>query len=277
MAVNLVKAGFEVTGYNRSDAPVRALEAAGGIRADSVRELTVRSDVVVTVLPDSPDVEAVVLGPDGVLSNAAAGMLLIDFSTIRPATSQAVAEASRAAGVSVLDAPVSGGERGAKDATLSIMVGGSAADFERAQSVLKAVGTTIVRVGDAGAGQTVKAANQLLVGGILGLVSEAIVLLEASGIDPTPALQVLAGGLAGNRVLETKGAAMLARDFRPGFRIDLHHKDLGLAIAAAREAGVAVPLTGLVAQLMASARARGSGSLDHGALLRLIEELSGRR
>ncbi|OLT07736.1 2-hydroxy-3-oxopropionate reductase [Pseudonocardia sp. CNS-004] len=275
MARNLLKAGYEVSGYNRSPAAVRRLEEDGGVGCASVAELVAGADAVVTVLPDSPDVEEVVLGPDGVLAHAAPGLLLVDCSTIRPETTRLVAARARERGVAPLDAPVSGGEKGAVEATLSIMVGGLPGDVERARRLLEAMGRTIVHVGPDGAGQTVKAANQLLVAGHLALLSEAIVLLGASGVDPTPALRVLNGGLAGSRVIELKGEAMLERQFVPGFRIDLHHKDLGIAVAAAREAGVALPMTGLVAQLMAASRARGDGDKDHAALVELVRALAG--
>jgi 2-hydroxy-3-oxopropionate reductase len=176
----------------------------------------------------------------------------------------------------MLDAPVSGGEPGAINAALSIMVGGSAADFEAAKPVLDAVGKTIVHVGPSGSGQTVKAANQLIVAGNIELLAEAIVFLEAYGVDTDAAVKVLGGGLAGSAVLNQKAQKMLDRDFGPGFRIDLHHKDLGIVTAAAREAGVVAPLGALVAQLMASARANGDGGLDHSGLFRGVERLSGR-
>jgi 2-hydroxy-3-oxopropionate reductase len=232
--------------------------------------------VVITMLPDHPQVEQVVLAPGGVLDAVAPGTLLADMSTIRPETSIAVAEAGAAKGIRVLDAPVSGGQAGAEQAALSIMVGGEAADFAVARPLFEVLGKTIVHVGPHGAGQVVKAANQLVVGGIYGLVAEAIVLLEASGVDPGTGLDVLAGGLAGSRILELKRKSMVAREFRPGFRIDLHHKDMGIALAAARQADVALPLTGLVAQLVAAGRSMGFGSLDHSALLKVVEELSGR-
>jgi 2-hydroxy-3-oxopropionate reductase len=202
--------------------------------------------------------------------------MLIDFSTIKPETSREIAEAGAEIGVVVLDAPVSGGETGAIEGTLSIMVGGNEADFEAANPVFEAVGGTYRLVGPHGAGQVVKAANQLVVGGTYALVAEAIVLMEASGVDAAAGLDVLAGGLAASRILDLKRKSMLAREFRPGFRIDLHHKDMGIALAAARNAEVPVPMTGLVAQLIAAARALGYGSLDHSALLRVTEVLSGR-
>ncbi|MEU4572779.1 NAD(P)-dependent oxidoreductase [Nonomuraea sp. ATR24] len=271
MAANLVAAGHAVTGYDVSAERVDELVARGGKGASSVAEAVTGAAVVITMLPDSPQVEQV--APD-VVEHASPGLLYLDMSTIRPETSRWVAGLAAARGVRALDAPVSGGERGAIDGTLSIMVGGAAEDVEAARPVLGALGTTIVHVGPAGAGQTVKAANQLVVGGIYGLVAEAIVLLEASGVDPVAGLDVLAGGLAGSRVLDLKRHTMIRRQFAPGFRIDLHHKDMGIAIAAAREAGVSLPLTGQVAQLVAAARAQGHGSLDHSALLKVIERLN---
>jgi 2-hydroxy-3-oxopropionate reductase len=276
MAANLVQAGFDVIGYNRSRPAVDRLVAQGGKAADSIADAVRDSDVVVTMLPDSPDVEAVALGDDGVLANAKDGLLYIDFSSIRPDTSRAVAEQARAQGVRVLDAPVSGGEQGAIDGALSIMVGGEAADFAAAQPVLDAVGKTIVHVGPAGSGQTVKAANQLIVAGTIELVAEAIVFLEAHNVDTEAAIKVLAGGLAGNAILDRKAAGMLKREFTPGFRLELHHKDLGIVQSAAREAGVVIPLGSAVAQLVAALVARGDGGLDHSGLLKLVDELSGR-
>lgn len=277
MAVNLIKAGFPVVGHNRSRSAVDRLVAAGGQAGESVADVTRRSDVVVTMLPDSPDVEAVALGPDGILASAAPDLLYIDMSTVRPQTSVAVARAAADKGIRVLDAPVSGGEQGAVEGTLSIMCGGEEADFEAALPVLRAVGGTLVHVGPAGAGQTVKAANQLVVAGTIELVAEAIVLMEASGVDAAAGLRVLGGGLAGSRVIDRKGAAMLARSFAPGFRVDLHHKDLGICLDVARDAGAVIPLGAAVAQLMSALRAEGDGSLDHGALLKVVERLSGRR
>jgi 2-hydroxy-3-oxopropionate reductase len=276
MAANLVKAGFNVVGYNRSQPAIDKLVSQGGRGAASIAETVRDADVVITMVPDSPDVEAVVLGEDGVLANAKPGLLLIDCSSIRPDTSQRVAEAAKAQGVRALDAPVSGGEQGAIDGVLSIMVGGDAADFEAAKPVLDAVGKTIVHVGPPGSGQTVKAANQLIVAGTIELVAEAIVFLEAYGVDTEAAVKVLAGGLAGNAILERKAAGMLKREFKPGFRLELHHKDLGIVQSAAREAGVVIPLGAVVSQLVAALVARGDGALDHSGLLKLVEELSGR-
>ncbi|WP_433167204.1 2-hydroxy-3-oxopropionate reductase [Kribbella sp. CA-247076] len=276
MAANLVRAGHAVTGYDVVPAAVDRLAQAGGKPAADLASAVAGAEVVITMLPDSPQVADVVLGPHGVLAAVQPGVLLIDMSSIAPETSREVATAGAERGVRVLDAPVSGGEQGAIKASLSIMVGGDAADFEAATPILEDLGRTIVHVGGHGAGQTVKAANQLMVAGIIGLVSEAIVLLEASGVDGERGLEVLAGGLAGNRILDLKATTMLARQFEPGFRIDLHHKDMGIALASARAAGVALPLTGVVAQLVAAARAQGHGSLDHSALLKVVEHLSAR-
>jgi len=276
MAGHLVAAGHDVLGVNHGREAVDRLVAAGGRAADSVAAAVAEADVVVTMLPDSPDVEGVALGEDGIYAHAKPGTLHIDCSTIRPDVARRLAEAGSAAGMRVVDAPVSGGEAGAKEAVLSIMVGGEDADVAAAREVLEKVGKTVVHVGPAGAGQTVKAANQLIVAGTLQLVAEAVVFLEAHSVDTQAALEVLGGGLAGSTVLARKGAGMLARSFVPGFRVDLHHKDMGIVTAAAREAGVAIPLGAHAAQLMGSLRAQGHGELDHSALLLLVEQLSGR-
>jgi 2-hydroxy-3-oxopropionate reductase len=276
MAANLVKAGFDVVGHNRSPDPVQRLVEQGGRGADELADAVRDVDVVVTMVPDSPDVEAVALGEDGIYAHAKPGTLHVDMSSIRPDVARRVAEAGRERGMRVLDAPVSGGEQGAIDATLSIMVGGEAADFADARPVLEAVGKTVVHVGPAGSGQTVKAANQLIVAGTIELVAEAIVFLEAYGVDTEAAVKVLAGGLAGNAIFDRKAASMLRRDFAPGFRIELHDKDMGIVTSAAREAGVVIPLGAVVAQLVASLKAQGDGGLDHSALLKLVEQLSGR-
>lgn len=277
MAINLVNAGFDVTAYNRSPARAGKVVAAGARGAQSIAEAVRDADVVATMVPDSPDVRSVLAGEGGVFENARSGTLVIDFSTIRPDVAADLAAEGAERGFRVLDAPVSGGEQGAVEGVLSVMVGGAAEDFEAGAKVFGAVGKTVVHVGPAGSGQTVKAANQLMVAGIIELVAEAIVFLEAHGVDTDAALRVLGGGLAGNTVLQRKGTAMLARDFRPGFRIALHDKDMGIVTEAAREAGVVIPLGALVAQLVASLKARGDGGLDHCALLKLVEQLSGRQ
>ncbi|MGW4208730.1 NAD(P)-dependent oxidoreductase [Lentzea sp. NPDC004789] len=269
MAAHLVAAGHDVMGFDLSSASLEKLVADGGKAAASAQEAVSGAEVVITMLPDHPQVEAVV---DEVTFDDAT--LLIDMSTIRPSTSIEIAR--KLTNVRVLDAPVSGGQTGAVQASLSIMVGGEEADFAAARPFLGVVGKTIVHVGPHGAGQVVKAANQLMVGGIYALVAESIVLLEASGVDPKAGLDVLAGGLAANRILDLKRETMIAREFQPGFRIDLHHKDMGIALDAARAADVALPVTNQIAALVAAARAQGYGSLDHSALLKVIENFAGR-
>ncbi|MBJ8340775.1 2-hydroxy-3-oxopropionate reductase [Antrihabitans sp. YC3-6] len=276
MAVNLANAGHSVSGYNRTPDRTEPLVKAGGSAADSIADAVAEADVVAIMVPDSPDVEEVLVGEDGVFDNAKPGTLIIDFSSIRPDVTARLATQATERGFALIDAPVSGGEPGAINAALSIMVGGAAEDFERAKPVLDAVGKTIVHVGPSGSGQTVKAANQLIVAANIQVLAEAIVFLEAYGVDTAAAVEVLGGGLAGSAVLNQKAQKMLDRNFDPGFRIDLHHKDLGIVTAAAREAGVVVPLGAVLAQLMASARANGDGGLDHSGLFRGVERLSGR-
>jgi 2-hydroxy-3-oxopropionate reductase len=276
MSIHLQKAGFDVCGVNISPERTRPLVDAGGRAATTIVEAMDGADLVAVMVPDSPDVQEVLAGEGGVFENAAPGTLIIDFSSIRPDVTADLAAQAAEKGFRLIDAPVSGGEAGAVNAALSIMVGGEAADFDEAKPVLEAVGKTIVHVGPHGAGQTVKAANQLIVAVNIEVVAEALVFLEAYGVDTEAAMQVLGGGLAGSTVLEQKKDNMLGRSFDPGFRIDLHHKDMGIVSSAAREAGVVLPLGAIAAQLMASARANGDGGLDHSALLRGVERLSGR-
>lgn len=272
MAANLVAAGHDLRGVARSkETRQRAVQSSipvGDDLADAVHD----ADIVITMLPDTPDVQSVV---DRVLPVLPAGALLIDMSTIDPVATRSMHEAVAAAGGAMLDAPVSGGEAGAIEGSLSIMAGGTAAAFERALPVLQAMGTTIVHVGAAGAGQAVKAANQLIVAGNIQLVAEALVLLQAQGVDEGPALDVIGGGLAGSAVLTRKRSAFLTSDFRPGFRLALHAKDLGIVESAARSSGLALPLTAAVTQFVRALVARGDGGLDHSALYKLAGELNG--
>ncbi|MDX3102048.1 2-hydroxy-3-oxopropionate reductase [Nonomuraea angiospora] len=275
MAVHLVKAGHDVAGYNRSPEKAEPLVEAGGRAAASVADAVRGAEVVALMLPDSPDVREVLTGQDGVFAGAAPGALIIDFSTIRPDVTRELADEAARRGLRHLDAPVSGGEAGARNAALSIMVGGESADFEAARPVFEAVGKTVVHVGPSGSGQTVKAANQLIVAANIEALAEAVVFLRAYGVDLEAALEVLGGGLAGSAVLTQKRDKMLHDSFEPGFRIALHHKDMGIVTSAAREAGVVLPLGALVAQLVAAANASGDGALDHSALLRGVQRLSG--
>jgi 2-hydroxy-3-oxopropionate reductase len=276
MAAHLVDAGFDVVGVNRTSPPVDRLVEKGGRGAGSIGEAVRDADVVAVMVPDSPDVQEVLAGPGGVFENAKPGTLVIDFSSIRPDVTSELAKQAREHGLRILDAPVSGGEAGAKNAALSIMVGGDRADFDTAKPIFDAVGRTVVLVGPNGAGQTVKAANQLIVATNIEALAEAVVFLQAYGVDLGAALEVLGGGLAGSAVLQQKKQNMLDQRFEPGFRIALHHKDMGIVTSAAREAGVVLPVGALVAQLMASANAVGDGALDHSGLLRGVQRLSGR-
>jgi 2-hydroxy-3-oxopropionate reductase len=277
MACHLARAGHTVIGYNRSPGRAAALIDAGGAEADSIAEAVKDADVVAVMVPDSPDVRDVLLSDGGVFAHAQPATLVIDFSSIRPDVTTQLAEEATQRGLRLVDAPVSGGEPGAKNASLSIMVGATDDDFAAAKPFLEIVGKTIVHVGPNGAGQTVKAANQLIVAGNIQLLAEAIAFLHAYGVDLNAAVEVLGGGLAGSAVLNQKAPKMLARNFDPGFRIELHHKDMGIVTSAAREAGVVIPLGAVVAQLMASALANGDGSLDHSGLLRGVERLSGHK
>jgi 2-hydroxy-3-oxopropionate reductase len=228
------------------------------------------------MLPADPQVEKAVLGEGGVLAYAASGALVIDMSSVTPQLAVRIADAARVKGIRTLDAPVSGGEAGAIEGVLSIMVGGGEEDFAAAKPIFEAMGTTIARVGPAGAGQTVKVANQLIVAINIQACAEAVVFLEKSGVDLETALDVLNGGLAGSTVLTRKRDNFLRRDFTPGFRIDLHHKDMGNLLSAARDAEVPLPAASLVAGFISALRNAGDGGLDHSALLRNLERLNGK-
>ncbi len=275
MAVHLQNAGYNVTGRNRSP-KYETLIAAGGKSSESVAEAVADADVIAIMVPDSPDVAGVLQDEeDGVFVHAKKGALIIDFSSIRPDVAVDLAAQAKENGFRMLDAPVSGGEPGAINAALSIMVGGEASDFAEARPIFDAVGKTIVHVGPAGSGQTVKAANQLIVATNIQALSEAVIFLEAYGVDMPAAIEVLGGGLAGSAVLNQKAQKMLDREFSPGFRIDLHHKDMGIVTSAAREAGIPLPVGAAIAELMASARAQGDGDLDHSGLFRTTARLAG--
>lgn len=276
MARNLVKAGYTLVVHNRSRGAVDELVAESDAitAANTPREVAEQVKTIVTMLPDSPDVDAVVFGDDGLLEAMGSGSLLVDMSTIAPATAIAVSEALAARGAAALDAPVSGGDKGAIAGTLSIMVGGEAADFERAKPIFEAVGKTIVHVGASGAGQTVKACNQVVVALNYAAVSEALVLGSKAGVDPEKIIEVLNGGLAASRVLEMRGPTMVQHNFEPGFRVNLHRKDLGIAMATAKENEVPLPVTALISQLFDALATNGRGELDHSALLTLFEDLA---
>ncbi len=275
MAKNLMDAGHELVVFNRTREKAEELAGDGATVAGSPREVAERSDVVITMLPDSPQVEEVLTGEDGVLEGIKEGALVVDMSTISPVVTEGLAAKVKEKGASMLDAPVSGGDVGAIEGTLSIMVGGSEGDFERARPLFEAMGKTVTHVGGNGTGQVVKAANQIVVALTIEAVSEALVLGSKGGVAPERILDVLSGGLAGNKVMEVKREKMLTHSFDPGFRIELHHKDLGIALVAGREYGVTLPVTALVDQMLQELRMRGRGDRDHSALLTLIEDSSG--
>ena len=275
MAKNLIEAGHELVVYNRTPKKAEELAGAGAVVAASPREVAEQSDVVVTMLPDSPQVEEVLVGEEGVFEGVKEGALIVDMSTISPVITEELAARAKEKGATMLDAPVSGGDVGAIEGTLSIMVGGSDEDFQRARPLFEAMGKTVTHVGRSGAGQVVKAANQIVVALTIEAVSEALVLGSKAGVAPGKILDVLGGGLAGNKVMEVKREKMLTHSFDPGFRIELHHKDLGIALAAGREYGVTLPVTAIVDQMLQDLRMRGRGDRDHSALLTLIEDSSG--
>ena len=274
MAENLMEAGYELTVFNRSPEKAEELGKGGASVASSPAESAEKSDIVITMLPDSPDVRNVVAGEGGVLAGIEEGSLLVDMSTISPVVTEELAAKVKERGASMLDAPVSGGDVGAIEGTLSIMVGGSEEGFERARPLFEVMGATVNHVGPTGAGQVTKAANQVVVALTIEAVSEALVLGSKGGVAPEKILDVLSGGLAGNKVMEVKREKFLSHTFDPGFRSELHHKDLGIALAAGREYGVVLPVTAIVDQMLLTMKRKGWGGEDHSALLRVIEDLS---
>lgn len=273
MARHLLDAGFPLTVHSRSPGPVEELVAAGATRAGSAAEAARAVDVIITMLPDTPDVEHVVFSDGGVASGAAAGTLVIDMSTIDPGPTRAIAEALASRGVEMLDAPVSGGEKGAIDGTLSIMVGGSDQPFARAMPLFEAMGSNIVHVGPSGAGQVAKACNQLVVAATIEAVAEALVLAERLGVDPAKVREALLGGFAGSKILEVHGQRMLDRAFEPGFRARLHRKDARIVLDAAAASGTPIPsFRAVAAELDRLVDDADRGDLDHSALFTLLDE-----
>jgi len=275
MAKNLIKAGFSLVVHNRSRAAVDELVRLGATPAGSPRETASSVDTIITMLPNSPDVESVALGAKGIKEGAATGQLFLDMSTINPIVSQKIAGELEPLGVAMVDAPVSGGEKGAIEGTLSIMVGGRSHDFERALPIFNALGKTITHMGPLGAGGFTKLANQIIVAINLTAIGEALVFGAKAGVDPQKMIRALAGGLAGSKCLDQKSEKILTGDFAPGFKIDLHFKDLNLIHEAARSVGVPIPTAALVEQLFAALRIRGRGGLDHSGVITLFEDLAG--
>ncbi len=275
MAKNLLKAGYPVVVHSRSQGPVDELVGAGAKRGSSARDVAAQVDVLITMLPNSPEVELVALGKDGIIEGAKKGLLYLDMSTISPLVSQRVGKALDEKGVRMLDAPVSGGEKGAIDAALSIMVGGEKADFEAALPMFQALGKTITHLGPLGAGGFTKLANQIIVAVNLTALGEALTLAKKAGLDRALTLKALGGGLAGSKCLEQKTPNYVAGTYNPGFKIDLHFKDLGLIMESGRALGVPLPCTAIVQELFNAMRVKGRGGLDHSGVITLLEELAG--
>ena len=275
MARNLFKAGYPLIVHNRSRAAVDELTREGAQPAETSREVAEASEVLITMLPDSPDVELVYTSDDGIFAGTKPGMLLIDMSTISPAVARKLAGEAQRRGCDMLDTPVSGGEAGAISANLSIMIGGEEAAVERAMPIFESLGKNIVHVGRAGAGQVTKAANQMVVGTTIAIVGEALVLAAKAGVDPTKVRQALLGGFAQSKILEAHGQKMLEHNFKPGFRIRLHEKDMKIALGAGFEYGVPLMVTSQVAQMMNAMTSMGHGDLDHSGLVKLIEQMAG--
>jgi len=266
MARNLLAAGFPVTVHSRGQGPVDEVVAAGAVRADGPASVAAGSDITITMLPDTADVEQVLMGAGGVIQGASEGSLVIDMSSIDPEPTRTMGEALAAKGVAMLDAPVSGGEKGAIDAALSIMVGGDDAAFARATPVFEALGKSIVHVGPSGAGQVCKACNQLVVAATIEAVAEALLLAERSGVDAAKVREALLGGFAGSKILEVHGQRMLDRTFDPGFRIRLHRKDARVIEGAAAETATPIPSFAVVTEQLQKAVDAGDGDRDHSAL-----------
>jgi 2-hydroxy-3-oxopropionate reductase len=272
MAGNLLEAEHELVVHNRTRTKAEQLISFEALVADSPREVAEVSDIIITMLPGPPEVEEVVAGEGGLLEEAGEGSLIIDMSTSSPILARQLAHAARERGVGMLDAPVSGGDVGARDGTLSIMVGGDDEDFKRVRRLFEVMGETVVHVGGTGAGQVVKACNQIVVALVIEAVAEALVLGSKAGVPPDRVVEVLSGGLAANKVLALKGEKFLSHDFTPGGKVEYHRKDLGIALAAGREYEVTLPVTALVEQMFGFLEAKGRGGWDHSALLTLIEE-----
>lgn len=274
MAGHILAAGYPLTVYNRTPAKTERLRKLGATAAVDLPSLAAESDVIFTMLPSSADVEMVAIGADGLLESLRPGSLIVDMSTISPIATRHIGETLAARDVGMLDAPVSGGDVGAIEGTLSIMVGGTLEHFHRALPLFRTMGGTIVHVGPAGSGQLTKAANQIVVGIMLAALAEAIVLAERGGVAAERLLDVLRGGLAANQCMEVKRQKYLTRTFDPGGRSELHLKDLGIALDVAREIGVVLPHTALLEQLFQAMKQKGWGAEDHAGILWVIEELS---
>jgi 2-hydroxy-3-oxopropionate reductase len=274
MARNLMKAGYPVHVLTRTRSKIEDLLADGAVWCNTPKEIGRRSDVVITMLPDTPDVEKAFADRDGVFDGARPGMLMIDMSTISPITARKLAREAEARGCDFLDAPVSGGDIGAKNGTLSIMVGGRESAFDRAMPIFQAMGKTILLIGDSGAGQITKAANQIVTSINIEAVAEALVFAAKAGVDPVKVRQALMGGAAYSRILENHGQKMIERNFTPGFRMHLHRKDLDITLEAGKAYGAALPVTSQVRELMTETLNDGQGDMDNSSFILLLEKLS---
>jgi len=275
MSKNLLKAGYSVVVYDVAPGPVADVVAAGATSAASGNELAAQSDVIITMVPDGPDVEAAVLGPNGILEGAKPGSVVVDMSSISPIVAQKVAAACEAKGVDFVDAPVSGGEPKAIEGTLAIMVGGKPEVFERVQPILQKLGSSVTLTGSVGAGNVTKLANQIMVACNIAAMSEALVLATKAGLDPEVVFNAVKGGLAGSTVLNAKAPMVISRNFKPGFRIRLHQKDLRNALLAAESLKVSLPLTSQVQNMLIALMNEGKGDLDHSAIANFIEDMAG--
>jgi 2-hydroxy-3-oxopropionate reductase len=274
MAMNLVKAGYDLTVYDLNPKSVSALVEAGAQAGTSSADVAAKTEIIITMLPNSPEVKAVVLGQDGIIEGAKAGTIVVDMSSIAPLASQEVAARLAEKGVEMLDAPVSGGEPKAIEGTVSIMVGGKQAIFDQVKDMLLVMGASAVLVGDIGSGNTTKLANQIIVALNIAAMSEAMVLATKAGVDPEKVYQAIRGGLAGSTVLDAKVPLALAGNFKPGFRIELHIKDMANALDTAHELGVPVPLASSVMEIMQALKVDGKAGDDHGGIIQFYEKLA---
>ena len=274
MAKNLIKAGFKLKVHSRSCGPVKELVEFGATKASSPAECATNMDAIITMLPDGPDSELVILGQNGVLEGVREDAVVIDMSSIAPGISQKIASSCEDKQVGFLDAPVSGGEPGAIDGALAIMVGGKQAVFDRSNGIFDAVGSSYVLCGDYGAGNTTKLANQIIVATNIAAVGDALVLVKKAGLDPQKVYDAIKGGLAGSNVLNAKGPMMISGNFMPGFRIKLHHKDIRNSMLTGSELGVSLPLTSLIQQMIVSLVNQGKGELDHSAIATFAESIN---
>jgi 2-hydroxy-3-oxopropionate reductase len=274
MAKNLLKAGYSLTVYDIVPEKIDDVVKAGAQAGSSNKDVAQKSEIVITMLPNSPEVKEAVLGADGVLDGAAPGTILVDMSSIAPLASKEISERAKEKAVVVLDAPVSGGEPKAVDGTLAIMVGGPAETFEKVKDILSVTGASVTLVGEIGSGNMTKLANQIIVALNIAAMSEAMVLAAKAGVDPEKVFQAIRGGLAGSTVLDAKMPLVLDGNFKPGFRIELHIKDLANALDTAHEVGVPVPLSGAVMEVMQALKVDGKGADDHGGIIQFYEKLA---